>query len=267
MVLWNEALTNLHTSWGAPGRHASLLGSFVVRDEKGMKKKKKKNGGTEEKSNDGGRGGVKRWSEEARGEERATGPVVILQGVWGCQRPCNPPPTPALHPLSIIPSTSPWQTGSALYQRATGYLSSFSSFLTQRSSSHLSFPLPGSAHRDRLLLPGLAAELPGLARRSHQFPQWQHLESHLMGLGAFANLSTSFGYGARCQAGWSGTWLERISIGRPFLEPWVKSNSKAFAYLTIYGLALEAAELNAEWLENRMMDWLFIFIVGRQLWE
>lgn len=181
------------------------------------------------------------------------------QGLWSSYRVYEAAsglvilPHPCPPSLSIIPSTSPWQTGSALYQRATGYLSSFSSFLTQRSSSHLSFALPWSACRDRLSLPGLAVELIGLARRSHQFPQWQHLGSHLMGLGAFANLSTSFGCGACCQVGWSGTWLEGISIGRPILEPWVKSNSKAFAYLTICVLAPEAAKFNAEWLTNRLM--------------
>lgn len=197
------------------------------------------------------RGGCERWSGEGRA---AAGPVVILQGVKGCQRPCNPPA-----PLPSYPLYHP------LHLTMTNRICSLSkshrlpllifSFLTQWSSSHLSFTLPRSwsAHRDRLSLPGLAAELIGLARRSHWFPQQQHLESHLMGLGTFANLSTSFGCGARCQAGWSGTWQEGISIGRPFLEPWVKSNSKAFAYLTLCALALEAVEFNAEWLTNRLM--------------
>lgn len=38
-VLWNEALTNLHTSWGVPCRHAPLPNSFVVRDDRGNRRK------------------------------------------------------------------------------------------------------------------------------------------------------------------------------------------------------------------------------------
>lgn len=101
----NEALTNLYTSWGAPGRQASLLRSCAARDDRGA---------TEERLGGGWSGGESRWSTY-RVREAAKG-LVILQ---------PPPPHPCPPSHFIIPSTSPWQTRSALYQRATGYLSYF----------------------------------------------------------------------------------------------------------------------------------------------
>lgn len=102
-VLWNEALTNRHTSWGAPGRHASLLDSSVVRDDRGNRRK----------TLGGWSRGESLWSTY-RVHEAARCLVIH-------PHPCPPSDF-------IIPSTSPWQTRSALYQRATGYLSYFSSF-------------------------------------------------------------------------------------------------------------------------------------------
>lgn len=67
-----------------------------------------------------------------RNEMDQNGEVGDVKGLWStdrgpgsCQRPCNPSrriPCPPFY--FIIPSTSPWQTWSALYHRATGYLSS-----------------------------------------------------------------------------------------------------------------------------------------------
>lgn len=66
---------------------------------------------------------------------------------WSCQMPCNPLShwPLALFPHFIIPSTSPWQTRSALHQRTTGYLLLFTHpplltpSLSTGPSSHLSF--------------------------------------------------------------------------------------------------------------------------------
>ena len=105
------------------------------------------------------------WGGELRGvsSDRL---AVILRGVWGCQRPCNPPPTPAL----LLPLSSPPPHHdkpdllSIKEPQATSPI--FPPFLTQRSSSHLSFTLPRSwsARRDRL-------SLARLGRRAHS--AWQ----------------------------------------------------------------------------------------------
>ena len=200
-----------------------------------------------------GKGGVGRWEGQ--------GLLVILQGVWGCQRPCNPPPssTPALHPLSIISSTSPWQTGSALYQTTSGYLSPFSPpFLPSgphpicHSHPSVLVSSQGQAVAARLGLPSSQAWQGG----ADQFPQWRHLESPLMGLGTFANLSTSFGSGNSLPS-WSGLALDWEG------SPLAGAISGAMGEIKLKGcvLVLQAAELHAEWFTNKLMYWLMIRIV------
>lgn len=152
---------------------------------------------------DGEGGGDQRWSGVGRAEPE---PVVILRAACGCQRPCNPPP-----PLpSILSLSSP-----PPHHDKPDLLS-----IKEPQATSLLFPpfLPSSPHPICHLLCLCLGQLVGTGCRCQAWPlssrswhggatsspQWQHLESHLMGLGAFANLSTSFGYGARCQAGWSG---------------------------------------------------------------
>lgn len=147
-------MTNLHTSPGAPDGHASLLHSSAVGD---------------------GRGKTPAGA--------AKQPVVNLRGARGCQMPCNPPRTitttttttatlpprapsfPLYHPLHLT-MTNP--ICSLSKNRRLPLLSGPPplSFLTQRSSSHLSFtpPQSWSAQRDTLSLPGLAGgEVRGMA--------------------------------------------------------------------------------------------------------
>lgn len=139
-VLWNDALTNLHTSWGAPGRHAPLPNSFVVRDDRGNRRK----------TLGGWSRGESLWSAY-RVPEAARCLVILL------------PPLPSfpfylsLHLTMTNPICS--------LSKATGYLCYFPppSFLTQWSSSHLSFTLPRSwsAPRDK-------AVTARLGRRAHR---------------------------------------------------------------------------------------------------
>lgn len=172
--------------------------------------------------------GEKNRNERLKGEGKKEGEQC--QDPWSSYRVYEAArglvisPYPVLHPISLILSTSPWQTGSALDEKAKGYLLSF--FPLSYPAALIPFVIypasllvnsQGLAVAARLLLPGLAAELPGLARTLHQFPQCQHLETLLMGLGTFANLSTSFGCGSFCQAARSGTWLKWMSAGQPFV--------------------------------------------------
>lgn len=169
----------------------------------GMRGDRKKGNGKKKKWKRRREGGEQRWSGVGRAEPE---PVVILQGVWGCQRPCNPPP-----PLpSILSLSSP-----PPHHDKPDLLS-----IKEPQATFPLFPpfLPSGPHPICHLLCLCLGQLAGtgcccqawpLSSRSWQgvatsSPQWQHLESHLMGLGAFANLSTSFGNGACCQAGWSG---------------------------------------------------------------
>lgn len=105
--------------------------------------------------------------------------------------PCNPPPTPALLPIL---SFSPPHHDKPDLLSIKGYrlplLSPAPPFLPSglHPICHLHCLDLGQLPGTRLSLPGLAAGLIGLAMRNYPFPQWQHLESHLMGLGTFANL-------------------------------------------------------------------------------
>lgn len=73
----------------------------------------------------GKRTGMKDWRGEGKKEGEQCQDPWSSYRVYEAARGLVISPYPALHPISFILSTSPWQTGSALYEKAKGYLLSF----------------------------------------------------------------------------------------------------------------------------------------------